>query len=442
MSFYKSFAQRENWSAPFPHLAEFQESCHQKFMGLRLPDKKDESWRYTDLSTLAKSSFHLSQKSLKPSDLKGLKNLNFMKQITDNNILIVENGHLREDLCEIKDPDLKLVGGKALSVKNIQKFIHSETESFFPLMNESLFCDISYLYVPKNTKIDRPVFVIYLSVADGPMNASFPCLLIEVDEGSCLNLSEIHVDTTGTTDAMGTRDTNENNCGDFVNSRTLIHLKKTARLNYLKCQDKGLLSYYYSKVDVGLERESDFRLLSLGLGGLWTRQEIVVRHKEEAASSQVDGLYVSKGESRTECYTSIEHEKGYGSSHQNYRGILSDSARSVFNGRIFIAPQSQKVDSSQMNKNLLLSPDAEVDTKPELEIYADDVKATHGATVGRVNEEEVFYLMSRGIPSHRARYLLTKGFLKGLVGGMEVLEFQKLASVMIENRLKESPVWQ
>ena len=422
MGFHKSFVERKKWSTNLPHLADFQESLHQKFLNLALPHRKDEKWKYTNLSALEKASFNPSQKSLSSSEVKNLEGLNVIRRMTNNNIIVVENGQFREDLCEIMDHDLKLIRGVDLSAKDINRFIHGD-KSFFSTMNGALFKDISCLRLAKNVRIENPVFVVQLSVADKNISASFPRLLIEVGEGASLALSEVHIDT------------NDNR--DFVNSITLVNLKEKAQLNYLKCQDKGRSSYYYSKVDVDLERGSNFQLLSLGLGSLWARQEIVVHHREETASSQVDGLYVSRGVSRTECYTSIEHKKGRGTSHQTYKGILSDKARAVFNGRIFIAPQAQKVNASQLNKNLLFSRDAEVDTKPELEIYADDVKAVHGATVGWIRDEEIFYLTSRGIPRQAAEHLLIRGFFNELVMGVGISEFQTVASVMVENRLKE-----
>ena len=425
MSFHKSFTQRERWSSHLPNFADFQQRLHQKFLRLSLPNRKDERWKYTNLSVLEKPSFNPSQKSLSLSEVKALKCLNIIKQRKSNNIIVIENGQLREDLCEIIDPDLKLIKGVDLSTEDAKRFTHTD-ESFFPVMNGALFRDISYLCLPKNKKIDNPVFIVQLSVSDEHISASFPRLLIEVGEGACLDLSEIHIDT--------------NDKKNFVNSMTLVTLKENSQLNYLKCQDKNFSSYDYSKVDINMEKEANCQLLSLGLGGLWARQEITVRHKEEMASSQINGLYMSRGKSRTECYTSIEHEKGGGISHQIYKGALSDQARSVFNGRIFIAPHAQKVDASQLNKNLLLSHEAEVNTKPELEIYADDVKAAHGATIGRVSEEEMFYLMSRGIPRQMAEHLLVSGFLGGLVKSIDVLDFQRLASAILENHLKESKI--
>ena len=421
MNIHNSFAERENWSKNLPQLSHFQEKYHRKFLSLNWPKRKDEKWRYTNLSTLEKWTFRPPQGALPASEIDNLECLRLLKQGDKFNLIVIENGQVRGDLCQISDSRLKWLRGSQVSTKEIESFT-SDDEPFFSVMNGALLPDLSYISVPKGAQINSPLFIVHLSAPDESMEASFHRLLVEVNEGASLSLSEIHLDS--------------NEIENFSNSVALINIKECANLDYLKVQGKNSSSHFYSNVDVSLDKNSNFHCLGINLGGVWARQELRVRHRGEAASSQVKGLYVAQGRSRQETYTSIEHEKAHGSSHQLHKGILSDKSRAVFNGRIFIAPGSQKVDSSQYNKNLLLSPDAEVDTKPELEIYADDVKANHGATVGQINEDEMFYLLSRGISPQTSRYAIIRGFLSDLIMASKVVEFRKLSSLLIEKPLK------
>ncbi len=451
MNSHKSFTNRKQWTQ-LSQLETFQKECHEKFLNLQIPTQKDEKWKYTKIPFLKESNFKelnfiQPQTSLSFSDLSPLHCIQFIRK-SKSNLIVIENGQLRQDLCEIVDNDLHLsiTRGLNLSPKTLEKFIY-ENESFFSLMNSALFCDTCHLHITKKANIQRPIFIIQIhgdhaknlhhkdlhrDLLPKDLGVSFPHLLIELEEGVSTSLAEIHIDHINYKD----KTKNNNAIQNFVNSQTLIHLKEHAKLNYLKCQDKSLSSYSYSKINIDLKQRANLQFLSLDLGSLWSRQDLTLRHRERAATSQVHGLYMASEESHIDCYTSIEHEKGQGVSHQLYKGILNDKAKAVFNGRIFIAPQAQKVNSSQLNKNLLLSHEAEVNTKPEFEIYADDVKATHGATIGRVNEEEIFYLMSRGIPKQQAESLLIKGFFENLVMDMEVPEFCQLASEMMTQHLK------
>ena len=363
-------------------------------------------------------------------------------------VIVVENGQVRQDLSRLTDSGLKIVRGSKEPPPS--SYFRSQNPSFFSLMNQALFRDYLYLFVPDNVKIKDPVFVVQLFVSDKTnkyLSAIFPFLWVELGRGASMALSEMHMDAMGQTQ------------GGFVNGRTFVHLRENAQFNYLNSQDRfyqdkssqnksyqnntqdkpyqdKTISYSYSKVEVYLERSSNLQFFGLTLGGGWTRQELEVYHQQEGASSQVHGLYLAKGKSQVENYVSIGHEKPHGISHQVYKGVLDEQAHGVFNGRIFIAPQSQKVDSSQLNKNLLLSDQAGVDTKPELEIHADDVRATHGTTVGNLSEEEMFYFVSRGISPPLATQWLVRGFINDLVGDIQIPAFRDWTFTRVKNCLE------
>jgi Fe-S cluster assembly protein SufD len=206
----------------------------------------------------------------------------------------------------------------------------------------------------------------------------------------------------------------------FNNAVTEIAVGADAVVDHVKLQQEGATAYHIANTSVVMAARSKFTTHYLSLGGSLVRNEVRVRFDGEGAEATVNGLYLARGKQHIDNFTVIDHAKPHCASHELYKGILDGQARGVFNGKIFVREGAQKTDAKQTNKALLLSDGATIDTKPQLEIFADDVKCGHGATVGQLADEEIFYLLSRGLDMQTARNLLTYGFAHEVVEKLKI----------------------
>jgi Fe-S cluster assembly protein SufD len=194
-------------------------------------------------------------------------------------------------------------------------------------------------------------------------------------------------------------------------------------------------AFNYGIIEVTLGRGSSYNSTNINLGGGLSRHDIEVKFTAEGGEAWVDGLYMLNGSQHHDTHSIIDHTVPNCTSHQNYKGVLNDSSRAVFNGKVFVRENAHGTDAQQQNKNLLLSNDARVDTKPQLEIFNDDVKCAHGATVGQLEEEELFYLLTRGLPEHLAKNLLTYGFAEEVISKIGVESIRADLDEAVLNRL-------
>jgi len=255
-----------------------------------------------------------------------------------------------------------------------------------------------FLLIPKNVKVETPIQVTFLTDGD---TASFPRLLVVAEEHSSATLIESFVST-----------------GDeeyFTNAVAEIIVKDGARLEHYRVQLESHKAFHTSLTSAELGRSASYDTTSINLGGRLSRHDVSVVMDNEGAECRVDGLYLAGAGQHTDTHSVIDHQQPHCTSHKLYKGILDVNARAVFNGKVFVREGAQKTDAMQTNKNLLLSPEARVDTKPQLEIYADDVKCAHGAAVGQIDQEELFYLQARGINPELGRSLLTYGFAEEVI---------------------------
>ncbi len=224
----------------------------------------------------------------------------------------------------------------------------------------------------------------------------------------------------------------------WQNAVTTLELLRGTKVNYAKLQDEGAKAQHTGCTLASLAEDASLRGFLFSSGAALQREELLVRLEGKNSEAHLFGLCLAHEKQHHDVRTVIEHLQPHSQSSQLFKGILNDEARSVFNGRIYIAPDAQQVNSRQLNKNLLLSSRAEVDTKPELEIYADDVKATHGASVGPLNELELFYLQSRGIPKDKAIELLVQGYVEDVIQKFPLKEVQRYVMDRIAARIQET----
>ena len=422
-TYLSSFTRMEkalNENAP-AWLAKLRRGAIDSFAELGFPTTHNEEWLYTNVSSLASIPFvpakvTLTEELRQKIDSVPLAGLGC-------NRLTFLNGRYVPELSELRDvPEgLKAVSMAsawkthgALLQRHLGHYADAKTHAFIAL-NSAFFEDGAFIEVPKGVVLEEPLHILQISHGGGQPTLSHPRNLIVVGDTGQASIIETFVsleeDTT------------------FTNTVTEIVAGEGALVDYTKVQQESDLAFHYARVQVHQERSSSVATHSIQLGGNLAREEVQVVLAGEGAESHLYGLYVIAGRQHVDNHTVIDHAKAHCTSREVYKGVLDGKSQGVFNGKIIVRPDAQKTDSKQSNKNLLLSEDAIIDTKPQLEIFADDVKCTHGATVGQIDPEAVFYLRSRGIGMQDAKKLLTYAFANDV---MERIKLQPLRERLAE----------
>ena len=280
----------------------------------------------------------------------------------------------------------------------------------FTALNAALFVSGAFLLIPRGVEVTVPIHLLFISEAtNGDTPASFPRVHILAEENSSATIVESYAGMTE---------------GRYLTDAVIdVNVKPGARINHYRIQRESGDAFHIATTKARTSRDSAYETTSINLGGLLARHDIEVTLDDEGSHCAVDGLYLIGAEQHSDTHSLIDHRHPHGTSRQLYKGVLDGKSRAVFNGKVFVRHGAQQTDAQQTNKNLLLSEEARVDTKPQLEIFADDVKCAHGAAVGQLSEDELFYLESRGINPALARNMLTYGFAE------EVIERIKIDSV-------------
>ena len=289
----------------------------------------------------------------------------------------------------------------------------------FHAFNTAQFQDGMFVYVPEGVQVDEPIRLLYTQVEAGVTR----CLrhLIVAEANSRVTLVEDYgCDADVTAYATYTM--------------TEIKLGKQARVTHCKLQREGEQAFHVGEVAAQLAADSRFESHSVSLGGQWTRSDTVIDFRESGASCLMNGMYTPTDGQHVDHHTIVKHNVPHCTSDQDYKGILNGRARAVFNGKVCVAHGAQKTEAKQYNKNVLLSSEAEVDTKPQMEIFADDVVCAHGATVGQLDEEALFYLATRGIEAELARHYLIQAFLTENIRNIAPVSLkERVASLLVQH---------
>jgi Fe-S cluster assembly protein SufD len=384
-------------------LTELRESGINQFRRHGLPTPSNEAWKYTNLRPLGKVAFEAASPVATPIGRDRVPSL------------LPTDGHARRlVLTEGRfSPDLSNIGALPTGVSleplaqairrdpgGLQSYLgrigHPVGQPMLAL-NTALMEDGVVLRVGRGAVLSEPVEVVHLGGLSDRAVAYHPRLLVLLEADSRAVLVEHFAGLSDQT--------------YFANAATEIRVAEGARLDYVKVQDEGAAATHLASCHVWLDRQATFISFSLALGARLSRNEIHVRLEGEGARCRVNGAYLMRDSQHCDNTTLIEHLKPDTSCREVFKGILDDRSRGVFQGRIMVHRGADKTDGHQLSKALLLSDRAEIDIKPELEIYADDVKCSHGATSGDIDEEALFYLRARGIPEARARSLLIQAFL-------------------------------
>jgi len=410
-------------------LANLRKGGIAQFSEIGFPTLKDEDWRFTNVAPIAKLPF---RPVLEPRQgAFSIKDFNFAELNCTR--LVFVDGHfapkLSTTLPQPKGVQIESLAGVlshdgGVAQKHLGHHVRME-RSAFGALNTAFFSDGAFIYVPAGQIVERPVHLLFVSTSDEAGATSHPRNLVVAERDSRLTLIESHVSTV-----QGAY---------FTNAVTEFVIGDHAVVEHCKFQDESPLAYHIATQQMTLARNSDFISHSFATGARLSRNNINTVLAGEHIECVLNGLYLTKDDQLADHHMIVEHASPHCNSHEYFNGILDDRSKGVFHGRILVRPIAQKTDAKQTNKSLLLSDNATTDTKPQLEIYADDVKCTHGATVGQLNKDSIFYLRARGIGEETARQMLIHAFAGEIIDRIRCEPVREELDRVIWDRLEQNP---
>lgn len=403
-----------------------------RFAELGYPTVKDEDWRFTNMTPVARLPFEptLERSEIEPApdELAGLP----LAGVAGSRYVFVD-GHYSASLSRpapesdgvvIQPLGLALERNPAILEKHLNRHVSIEDNAFAAL-NIAYFTDGMLIHAGRGAAVVDPVHVVFVTTRTQPGTTTHPRHLIVAEAGSELTLVESYFH-------LGDGPSLTNAVSEFV-------VGENAKVEHVKVQDESPEAYHVSTLYADLGRSCRFDSHSLALGSKLSRNNLRTRLGGEGITAVLNGLYLTKGDQLADHHMIVDHASPHCESHEYFNGILDDSSRGVFHGRILVRQDAQKTDAKQTNKNILLSDEAAVDTKPQLEIYADDVKCTHGATIGQMNEEAIFYLRARGIGETTARRMLMHAFAGEIIDRIGCEAVREELDGIVWDRLENNP---
>jgi Fe-S cluster assembly protein SufD len=413
-SYLSEFAQleKEGSGRGHPWVHQIRLAAISRFAELGFPTTRHEDWKYTNLSPITKVPFKIAGHTSNGITSDNVHSAAFGEW--ERSEVVFVNGHYRPELSSLGpfQEGLK-VGSLAEAIAAdpdcvemyLTRYADYQAHPFIAL-NTAFVENGAFVWLERNTTRERPIHLLFLSVPGKEPTVCHPRNLIVVGDNSQATIVESYV-------GVG-------NGLYFTNAVSEIVAGENSIVDHYRFQWESDEALHVSATQALQKRSSSFSSHSVSVGGALVRNDAKAVLDGEGADCTLNGLYLAVGQQHVDNYTRIDHVKPHGTSRELYKGILDGQSSSVFNGRIVVWKDAQKTDARQTNKNLLLSDGAEINSKPQLEILADDVKCTHGTTVGQLGEDELFYLRSRGMNRDVARSLLTYGFASDTVGRIKI----------------------
>ncbi len=406
-------------------LHQLRRAALHQFDLLGFPTIRHEEWKYSNVNSLLKEAFDLDHGStLASSDLIGLEIPNL-----DGNILYFVNGRYHPELSRLVSPaDQVQISSFADALKADPDFIGTHfaryadyQDNAFTALNTALASDGVVIRVPNNTTVEQPIILRFITDARDKNIASQPRNLVIVGKNAEVTMAESYR-------TLGDR-------ASFVNVVTEIALDRDARMQYYKVQDETEKAYHIGTTQVNQSDNSHFYSATVTLNGNFVRNNLNIVLNGQHAEAFMYGLYMPNGRQHVDNHTLVDHAMPNSYSSELYKGILDDNGTGVFNGKIYVRPDAQKTNAYQSCKNVVLSPGASMNTKPQLEIFADDVKCSHGTTTGQLNDEALFYMRSRGIPKDEARTLLLYAFAQDVLSQIKIQPIRDYLNRVVTEKL-------
>ncbi|SDE53750.1 Iron-regulated ABC transporter permease protein SufD [Dyadobacter soli] len=396
-----------------------------RFEQLGFPSIKHEEWKYSNVRDLISVSYDFNaDSSIGLAELEDLK-----VPAQEANILYFVNGRYNAELSTIISPVEKItISSLSEAYKNDPAKVAShfneltkDAEDAFTALNTAFTQDGVFIHIPDNQSVEHPIILRFVSDAREKNVGSQPRNIISVGKNAHVKLAE----------AFRT-------LGDqrsFTNAVTEIHVAEEANVQYYKVQNESENAYHVGTTQVRMLDRSHFYAGTVTLNGKFTRNNLNIVLDGEHCDAHMYGLYFPDGSQHVDNHTVADHQKPNSESNELYKGILRDKSKGVFNGKIFVRPDAQKTNAFQSCKNIVLSPDATMNTKPQLEIFADDVKCSHGTTTGQIDEEALFYMRSRGISQPEAMSLLMFAFCADVVSQIKIDSVREYLENVITKKL-------
>lgn len=423
---YKADFQKSIENSKQPEwLKKLRQEAFEYFTENGFPTTKNEEWKYTDVREVVSGKWLVvsGKETATGAEIEHLKS-EILDEIEIGNRVVFVDGIFNRELTTL--PDLPK-GARVLSFSeafedktfeaNLSKSVDYDFNGFTAL-NTAFTDEGVFINVPKNTKIENPIHIVFIGEDE---TANFTRILYVGEAGSEAEIVEHY---TRTDEAKY-----------FTNAVVEINLADNAKLVHTRVQRESHEAFHFVTSNANLNRSSIYDNTNITLGAKLSRHDVNLSFDAEDAEAWIDGLYLVEDGQHTDTHSRIDHRMKNCVSHQNYKGILDGKSRAVFNGKVFVHENASGTDANQSNKNLLLSNKARVDTKPQLEIFNDDVKCAHGATVGQLEEEELFYLLSRGLNEDLARNLLTYGFAEEIINKIKIKSIKNQLDEAVLNRL-------
>lgn len=426
---FQSLQQRTVDGSP-TWMARLRESAMDRFEQLGFPSVKEEEWKYTNVAPISKSNF---EPVVGPSETSrtftSAEIESFSYPETETTRLVFRNGNLVQ-------PQVSGLPAGIIAIDLIEAIAHEKygvlvrehlarnadyNANGFTALNTALFSSGAFVLIPREVVLESPLHLLFISDSLEATPATFPRVLVIAEDNSRASIIESYV--------------GRGSASYFTNAVIEIVLKDGARLEHYKIQRESTEAFHVATTSADLGPNSSYNTTTINFGGQLSRHDIQVRMNHEGAECWVDGLYMIGDGQHTDTHSVIDHQQPHCTSHQLYKGILDGKSHAVFNGKIFVRHGAQKTDAMQTNKNLLLSNEARIDTKPQLEILADDVKCAHGAAVGQIDEDELFYLETRGIHPDLAKNLLTYGFAEEVIDKIKIESIKTQLDEAVLNRI-------
>ena len=404
-------ARREGAGVP-AWLAPIREAAIARFGAVGFPTSRDEEWRFTSVAPIAERAFQLaadgaarvSEADLAPA-LFGAPGANRLVFVNGRHAAGLSIAGQWPAGVVVTDLGAAIAADPARLEPHLTRLAGFEDRPFVAL-NTALFDAGALVLVPDHVVVEEPVHLLFVSTAPDAPTVSYPRVLVVVGANSQVRLVESYA---GVGDGAS-----------FANAVTEITLGENAVVDHYKVQRETPRGYHVGSLHVRLARNANLSSHSIALGAALARNDVEVVLDGEGGECTLNGLYLVDGRRLVDNHTTIDHAQPHCDSHEVYKGILSGQAQGVFNGKIIVRPDAQKTDAKQTNRALLLSDNAQINTKPQLEIFADDVKCTHGAAVGQLDDDAIFYLRSRGLDVDQARTLLIEAFAGDILGRIRV----------------------
>ncbi|MAB48583.1 MAG: Fe-S cluster assembly protein SufD [Flavobacteriaceae bacterium] len=389
------------------------------------PTKRQEAWKYTSLNSILKHDYSVFPKHEEALEFKDVKKY-FIHDIDSYKIVFIDgkySSHLSQtthdglDVClmsaALTKPKYRIV------IENY--FNKIATKDSLSALNTAFSAEGAFIHIPKNKLVDKPIQILHFSTGNEAALMLQPRNLVIVDENSHVQIIERHQSLT------------ENPV--LTNSVTEIFGNKRAIVDYYKIQNDNQSASLIDNTFINQKQESIVKVHTFSFGGKLIRNNLNFYQNGERIDSTMKGITIIGDKQHVDHNTLVHHIEPNCESHQDYKGIFGDNSTGVFNGKVLVEKEAQKTDAFQANNNILLSDKASINTKPQLEIFADDVKCSHGCTIGQLDESAMFYLRSRGIPEKEARGLLMFAFSNNVLDSVKIPEIKNRITKIIANKL-------